>query len=125
MKRSEIKVSDSELELLRRLWDESPLGATELAARSAADRGWSLTTVKTLLSRLVAKGAIAAERDGRRYLYRPLLQKDALASRQAGGLIDRLFGGRVSPLVAQLAEQRDIAADDLDELEALIRSLRK
>ena len=125
MKRNDIKVSDSELELLRRLWEESPLGATELAERAAPNRGWSLTTVKTLLSRLVAKGAVAADRDGRRYLYRPLLEKDALARRQAGGLVDRLFGGRVSPLVAQLAEQRDIDADDLDELEALIRRLRK
>jgi predicted transcriptional regulator len=124
MKRKDIKVSDSELELLRHLWDEAPLGATELAERVAPERGWSLTTVKTLLSRLVGKGAVAAERDGRRYLYRPLLEKDALASRQVGGLIDRLFGGRVSPLVAQLAEQREIDPEDIAELERIIRSLK-
>jgi len=125
MARPTARISDAELLLLQLLWDESPLGASELAERLPPSRNWSFTTVKTLLSRLVAKGAIKADRDGRRYLYTPTVAREAIAASQAGGLIDRLFGGRVSPLVAQLAEQRDIDPKDLDELEALIRSLRK
>lgn len=123
MTKSEIRVSDSELQLLRLLWDEAPLTATALADR--ADRSWSITTVKTMLARLVAKGAVTAETDGRRFIYRPAIERKTIAARQADRLVDRLFGGRVSPLVAQLAEERDIDPADLAELEALVRKLRK
>jgi BlaI family transcriptional regulator, penicillinase repressor len=125
MARKDPRISDAELQLLQLLWEESPLGATEIAGRVPAGRSWSLTTVKTLLSRLVAKGALTTENEGRRFRYRPAIARETVAARQAGGLVDKLFGGRVSPLVAQLAEQREIDPKDLDELEALIRSLRK
>ncbi len=98
--------------------------ATELAEVVPKQRGWQLATIKTLLSRLVAKGAVRAEIDGRRFRYHPAIERDAMAVEQAGRLVDRMFGGRVSPLVAQLAEHRDLSPEDLDELEALIRSLR-
>jgi len=119
------RISDSELEILQLLWDDSPLAAAEVASRTAPTRGWSITTVKTMLSRLVEKGAVAAASEGRRFLYSPLIDREALASRRAGGLIDRLFGGRVSPLVAQLAEERDIDPDDLAELERIVKELKK
>ena len=125
MGRKSSKISDAEMQLLQLLWDESPLGATELAGRVSADRGWTLTTVKTLLSRLVSKGAITAKPQGRKFLYAPAIDRDDVAATQARGLIDRLFGGRVSPLVAQLAEQKQLDPDDIAELEAIIRSLKK
>jgi predicted transcriptional regulator len=124
MGRKPAKISEAEQQLLQLLWDESPLGAAEIAERAPADRGWSLTTVKTMLSRLVAKGVLGVEPDGRRFLYHPLVARETIASNQAGRLIDRLFGGRVSPLVAQLAEEGQLSKDDLEELEALVRSLK-
>lgn len=119
------KVSDAELQVLQLLWDEAPLGAAEVADRLGGSTGWSLATVKTLLSRLLAKKAVSAEPDGRRFRYRPAVAHDAIAGRQAGRLVERLFGGRVSPLVAQLAEQGDLDAADLAELEALVKRLKK
>jgi len=119
------KISDAELQLLQLLWDESPLGATEIFDRVPADRDWTLATVKTFLSRLVTKGAVTAVPQGRRFLYSPAIERESVAARQADRLVDRLFGGRVSPLVAQLAEQRPIDPEDLAELEALIRRLKK
>jgi len=124
MKNKPVRISDSELQLMQPLWDEAPLGALDVAKRLPAALGWSQTTIKTMLSRLVAKGALAAEPDGRRFLYRPLIAREQVAAGQAGGLIDRLFGGRVSPLVAQLAEQREIDPEDLAELERIVRSLK-
>lgn len=119
------RLSEAELELMRVLWGESPLAATDVASRAPASRGWSITTVKTMLSRLVDKGALRTKRDGRRYLYSPAIERGETASAQAGRLVDRLFGGRVSPLVAHLAERRDLAPDDLDELERIVRELKK
>ena len=125
MARKQPKISEAEMQLLRLLWDESPLGATEIAERVSHERGWTITTVKTLLSRLVAKGALTAEPQGRKYLYAPAIDRDDVAVSQARGLIDRLFGGRVSPLVAQLAEQQELDEQDIAELEKIVRSLKK
>ena len=119
------KISEAEMQLLQLLWDESPLGATEIAERVSNERGWTITTVKTLLSRLVAKGALTANPQGRKYLYAPAIDRDDVAVSQARGLIDRLFGGRVSPLVAQLAEQQELDEQDIAELEKIVRSLKK
>ena len=120
-----LRISEAELQLLQLLWEESPLGATDIASRVPASREWTLATVKTLLSRLLAKGAVTATSEGRRFSYRPAVERETIAAGQADRLVDRLFGGRVSPLVAQLAEQREIDPDDLAELEALVRALRK
>ena len=120
-----VRPSDSELELLQLLWDDSPQAAADLADKARPARDWSLNTVKTLLSRMTAKALVSVEVDGRRHLYRPLVERDALARPAALGLFDRLFDGKLSPLVAQLAESRDIDPADLAELEALVRSLRK
>ena len=120
----EKRISDAEMALLQLLWDDSPLTAAELAHRLPQSRNWSLATVKTLLSRLVAKGAVTTSPDGRRFLYRPAVAKAPVAAQEAGRLVDRLFGGRVSPLVAQLASQGALSDEDLAELEALIRELK-
>ena len=119
------KISEAEMQVLQLLWDDSPLGATEIAERVEGSRDWSLTTVKTLLARLVAKGAVTATPEGRKYLYAPAVEREDVATAQARGIVDRLFGGRLSPLVAHLAEQKPLDAEDIAELEALIRSLKK
>lgn len=120
-----MRISDAELEIMAVLWSDAPLTAADVAARAPRPRAWSLTTVKTMLSRLVEKGALASEKQGRRFLYRPLIERDRLAGAQAGRLVDKLFGGRISPLVAHLAERRDLDPEDLEQLEKLIRSLRQ
>ena len=121
----DVRISETELDIMAVLWADSPLSAADVAKRAPASRHWSPTTVKTMLARLVEKGALAAEAEGRRFLYRPLIAHDRLAGAQARRLVDRLFGGRISPLVAHLAERRDLEPEDLAELEKLVRDLRK
>lgn len=118
------RISEAERAIMDVLWEEAPLSATDIAARIGDERQWSLATVKTLLSRLTQKAAVAYEEEGRRFHYRPLLQRDAHALSESKRLMDSLFGGRVSPLVAQLAQSEALDEKDLAELESLIRRLR-
>ena len=118
------RISEAEQAVLDILWDESPLTATEVAERTQAERGWSVQTVKTLLSRLLAKKAVAYDVDGRRFLYRPLVERGALAAAESRRLLDRLFGGRAAPLVAHLAERGELTAVDIAEIEALLKALK-
>lgn len=118
------RISDAELAVMEALWAESPLTATDVAGRVVAQRDWSLATVKTLLSRLVAKKAIAHHLDGRRFLYTPLVERNAYVTGESRRLVDRFFGGKLMPLVAHLAEQDTLSADEIAEIERLLREMK-
>lgn len=118
------RIGEAEYAVMEVLWDAAPLTAADVAARVPAERGWSLATVKTMLGRLLAKGVLAHEEDGRRYLYRPLVAREDYAAQESGRLIDRLFGGKVTPLVAHLARRDRLSERDIAEIEALLRDLK-
>ncbi|MFZ5725523.1 BlaI/MecI/CopY family transcriptional regulator [Sphingopyxis sp. FD7] len=118
------RASESEMQVLSALWDEAPQTAADLAQRVGAANGWTQATVKTLLARLVQKGAVTAEADGRRYLYRPAIERAEAVGEESQRFVDRLFGGRVSPLIAHLADREALSDADIAEIEALLKRLK-
>lgn len=118
------RISEAEHAVMEALWEESPLSAADVCEKVCARRDWSMPTVKTLLSRLVAKGAVATEAEGRRFLYTPLIERAAYAGQESRRLVDRLFGGRPASLFAHLAESEALNEDDLAEIERLLKELR-
>jgi len=120
------RISEAEHTVMEALWSEStPLAASDVCDRVCATRDWSIPTVKTLLSRLVAKGAVATEPDGRRFLYTPLIERADYVGSESKRLVERLFGGRAAPLIAHLAESESLSDEDLAEIEALLKELRR
>lgn len=121
----ETRLSDAELEVMDVLWSApAPMGATEVAEALASTRDWTLATVKTLLSRLTTKAAVTPTPDGRRFLYTPAIDRDSYLGAESRRFVDRLFGGRLSPLIAHLAEEEALGADDVAEIEALLKRLK-
>jgi len=116
-------ITQAELDVMDVLWAESPLAASDVAARLDA-KNWNIRTVKTLLSRLAEKQVVETEQDGRRYLYSPLVSKKSYAQGAVRKLTNRLFGGRAAPLVAHLAEGEGLSDQDIADLEALIEELK-
>ena len=119
------RISDAEHAIMEVLWDKNPVSATDVCDAICDERDWSIATVKTLLSRLVQKEAVGTEPDGRKFLYRPLIERSDYVGGESRRLVDRLFGGRAAPLFAQLAESEALTDDDLAEIEALLREARK
>jgi predicted transcriptional regulator len=117
------RISDAEHAVMEVLWEESPLTAQEVTER--VERDWTANTVKTLLGRLLAKKIVAHEEQGRRYLYRPLVARADYVEGESRRLIDRLFGGKLTPLVAHLAERDALTAEDISEIEALLKELKQ
>ncbi len=118
------RISDAEHAVMEVLWDKSPLTAQEVVERIPAERDWSANTVKTLLGRLLAKNIIGHEEEGRRYRYRPLVARGDYVAGESRRLMDRLFGGKLTPLVAHLAERDEITDQDIAEIEALLKDLK-
>jgi BlaI family penicillinase repressor len=116
------RISDAEYLVMEVLWEKSPLTAQEV--RERASRDWSSTTVKTLLGRLVGKNVVASEEDGRRFLYRPKMKREDYVASESQRLIDRLFAGKLRPLVAHFAEQGSLTNEDIAEIEAILERLK-
>lgn len=113
-------ISEAEAQVMDVLWRNSPLGTDDIAKALEGQQDWQLATVKTLVNRLLTKGAISAEKDGRRYLYTPVLLRDAWLREQSVGLVDRLFDGRLAPLVAHFSRHRKLKKADIEALRALL-----
>ena len=118
-----MQISEAESVVMDVLWRRHPLGAEDVVAELADSRHWQEATIKTLLNRLLNKGAIAAQSEGRRYLYSPLLKREAWVLEESRGLLDRLFDGRVAPLVAHFSQQRKLSRKDIAELRKLLEEL--
>lgn len=118
------RISEAEQAVMEALWKRSPLSAQEVCEHVCAERDWSLNTVKTLLSRLVTKQAVATQPDGKRFLYSPRIARSDYLGTESRRLVDRLFGGRAAPLFAHLAQSEALTPDDIAEIEALLKELK-
>lgn len=116
-------ISEAEAVIMEVLWRQAPRSAEEILAEVGTQQDWQEGTVKSLLNRLLTKKAVKAEREGRRYLYSPRLTREQYVSQESKGLLDRLFDGRVAPLIAHFSEQRKLSKKDIAELRKLLQEL--
>ncbi|MEM9380979.1 MAG: BlaI/MecI/CopY family transcriptional regulator [Planctomycetota bacterium] len=116
-----MKLNDSEWTVMQALWAAGGAAtARELHAAVEATTDWSYSTVRTLLSRLAAKEAVAEDRRGKQLVYAPRLpRKDARRS-AVRSLLDKAFGGTFGSLVQHIAEEERLSARDREELLRLL-----
>src|ERR1700761_2770365 len=104
-----MNISSAESQIMEALWRGGPMTPDEIVAVVGPANGWARNTVRVLITRLLKKGAIEGGKAGDgRYLYRPLLARSAYVLAESQGLLDRLFEGKLGPLVAHLAEHRNL-----------------
>lgn len=104
-------------------WSQGALPTEEVLAALESHGRWQESTVKTLLNRLLKKGALRARKDNRRYVYSPVLTREAWLANESHGFLDRMFGGRVAPLVSYFSQQKKLSKKDIEELKTIIRNL--
>ena len=118
--KASVPISEAESVVMNVLWQKSPIATEEIVA-ALSHREWKASTIKTLLNRLLKKGAIKAQRDGRRFLYSPVMKRERWLLDESTSLLDRVFGGRVAPLVAHFSRTRKLSKRDVEELKLLIK----
>lgn len=115
------KISDSELEVMRLLWEAgTPLPISEIRIAMQQRKGWEPTTVKTLVNRLVAKNVLAQEKRNVFY-YIPLVSQEEYNSWATSQLIDKLYRGSAKNLVAALVHSDNLSDKDIQELRDFFR----
>jgi len=118
-----VSISKAESVVMAVIWRSNPIATDDILAALKQHEKWQEATVKTLLNRLLKKGAISAKKDNRRYLYSPRLQREQWLAAESKGFLDRLFDGRVAPLVSHFSQQKKLSKRDIADLKRLIEEL--
>jgi BlaI family penicillinase repressor len=115
------EISDSEWDVMNVLWaSDAPLAANEVVERLAGVRDWSPRTVKTLLNRLINKGALGYEEQGKRYLYRPRVAREQCVREETRSFLSRVFANAPGPMLLQFVAQARLTPDEVEALKRLL-----
>ena len=124
MKKAPPRISDAEWEVMKVIWARGSATSPEVVD-ALADRNWSPRTVKTLLSRLLAKGALTHEVRGKAYLYRAAVRMEDCVRRESQSFLDRVFGGSPVPLLAHFVKNARLSPDEVEELKKILAEKKK
>ena len=114
------QISDAEWEVMNVLWERSPLTAVEVSEAVSERTQWHTKTVKTLLGRLVRKGALRYKAEGNRYLYTPVAQREKCVRAETQSFMERVFGGEATPMLMHFMKNSRLTAEEIDELRRLL-----
>ncbi|WP_239616033.1 BlaI/MecI/CopY family transcriptional regulator [Cohnella mopanensis] len=114
-------ISDAEWDIMRIVWQTSPLTAADIISRLSGSKTWKPKTVKTLIGRLVQKQALGFNKDGREYTYFPLLNENECVQEASRSFLDRIYGGSLKPMMVHFLANEKLSSEDIKELKALLQ----
>jgi BlaI family transcriptional regulator, penicillinase repressor len=120
-----IRMSNAEWEVMAVVWQCAPVAATTIVEHLRERKQWSLATVRTLLRRLVNKGALAQELEGKRYIYKPLVSMPACVHQESDSFWDRILGRAPSAALIHLVKRAALSKEDIQELRRILREKEK
>ena len=114
------QITEAEWEVMKVLWESSPRTASEVADAVCERMQWHPKTVKTLLGRLVKKGALRFREEGNRYSYRPVFPRERFVAAESRSFLDRVFGGEATPALVHFVESVELSDEEIQELRAIL-----
>jgi BlaI family penicillinase repressor len=117
-----MQISDAEWIVMNLIWQSQPMDARQVVEQLAEANGWSAATVKTMLHRLIKKGALTHEVDGKKYLYRASVRRGDCVGQASRSFLDRVFGGQAAPALLHLVKTTKLSPEDVAQLQALLDS---
>ena len=118
-------LSDAEWKVMKLLWRKAPQPAYDLAQVLGKSEGWSPATVKTLLNRLLKKGALTHEQYKNLYLYSPAVKEEACIAEESRSFLQQVFDGSVGNLMVHFAKSRNLSEEEISELKRILDAPRK
>ncbi len=117
------RISETEWEVMKVVWSQAPCTAGEIiAALQASEASWHPRTAKAFLNRLVKKKVLGFSKEGRAYVYRPLVRQEDCIDAASESFLTRFFGGSLKPMVAHLVERDKLSAEEIRELRRLLKN---
>lgn len=118
-------ISEAEHQVMKIIWEDNPITAMKIINVLSEKTDWKPKTIKTLLNRLLTKGAIGYEKSGREYNYFPIINEEDFVNTESRMFLKRIFGGATKPMLVSMVENEDLTLDDLDELRNYIMEKKR
>ena len=114
------QISEAEFEVMKVIWDDHPVSTNEVVERLREKQDWSPKTIQTMLIRLEKKGAITHQKEGRVYVYSPLVEKERYLAEESHSFLERFYEGALGQMVASFVEQDMLSAEGVAQLKAIL-----
>src|SRR6478672_979999 len=115
-----LRISDSEWDVMEPIWAAGACTAADVIRELRATHDWNHSTIRTLLARLVEKGALAYDVDGARYIYRAVVTRQQCVRQEGKSFLEKAFGGDVAALLAHFVEEASLDRAQIDQLRQLL-----
>ena len=116
------KISESEWIVMKVIWNNNPITSNSIVDALSGSTDWKPKTIKTLLTRLVKKGAVGYEDKRREYHYYPLIEESVLVKKESRSFLKRVFGGALKPMIATMVEREKLSKEEVEELKSLFEN---
>ena len=113
-------ISEAEFEVMKIVWKSAPINTNEITERLLKTTSWSAKTIQTLIKRLVTKGALTYEKQGRVFVYTPLVEENEYISQQSNSFIKRFYDGDISAMLWAYLENNQLSETELNHLRSLL-----
>ena len=113
-------ISGAEFEVMKIVWKSAPINTNEITERLLKTTSWSAKTIQTLIKRLVTKGALTYEKQGRVFVYTPLVEENEYISQQSNSFIKRFYDGDISAMLSSYLENNQLSETELNHLRSLL-----
>jgi BlaI family penicillinase repressor len=119
------RISESEWLVMRVLWSEGPLTSNEIVEELTEQTEWKPKTIKTLINRLMKKGAIEHTKKGRKYIYKAAVSEKVCVTTERRSFVQRVYGGTMKPMLAAFIEDAELSQEDITELKNILEQKEK
>ena len=118
--KNSFSISEAEYQVMKLIWDKAPVSTKEVTEILTVESSWKPKTTQTLLSRLVKKGAIGYKKEGRVFVYTPLIKEEDYVEQESSSFLNKFYDGALNSMVVNFLEQDKLTENDINELKKIL-----
>ena len=118
--KNSFSISEAEYQVMKLIWDKAPVSTKEVTEILTVESSWKPKTIQTLLSRLVKKGAIGYKKEGRVFVYTPLIKEEDYVEQENSSFLNKFYDGALNSMVVNFLEQDKLTENDINELKKIL-----
>jgi BlaI family penicillinase repressor len=118
--KNSFSISEAEYQVMKIIWDKAPVSTKEVTEKLLKESMWKPKTIQTLLSRLVKKGVIDYEKDGRVFVYTPLVKEEDYIEQESSSFLNKFYDGALNSMVVNFLKQDKLTEEDINELKKIL-----
>lgn len=119
------QISEAEFEVMKIVWKYAPINTNEITDQLVQTTTWSPKTIQTLIKRLVNKGALSYEKQGRIFVYTPLIKKNEYIGQESNSFLKRFYNGDITAMLSAYIENDRLSEKEIEDLRSLLSGRSK